>query len=924
MTLNGNPVNNHDILREAHVALLRGDKARSRQLLSTLIRSDPRNEKAWLLLAEAVDDKDQAIYCLERVLFLNRRNALARRWLACLKSNRETRFAPISSQISVAEPKASQPIPSIELRKGFEGVVQQEEKKILGTAQKGALPHETNWSLILGSMIVAIMVFLAIVGPWLAPHDPLKENLVIKVGEKWYVPPFDPLTPGFPLGSDEYGRDLFSRLLWAIRPTLVLVLVVATIRLMVGLVIGMLAGWSSGRLGHLLETMIEISLSMPVLLVALGAIAIIGVEFGIWAFIIGLSLTGWVETAQQVHAQTRVVSKQAYIEAARALGASRNAILFKHVLRQIIPMLLMLYAFEISSTLMATAGLGFLGYYIGGDVWLDVSDFVARRVSGAPELGQMLATSWSTLTRPWAMVAVGNVVFVMVLGFNLVGEGLRKRLQGEVVGRRDFVVRIGEQVGLWFEQNVGYPLSSLSQRLTIRKWQAALILVLITCLIFSYSLGLHLPMRDLIRQGWQKFYSSLVHVENLSTTPKFENNADSSNKPGLVWTFPIGHKVGSDSLPRVLEDGTVVVLTSDNWLFIINADGNLRYKQRLQPAPYIFTKPSAVQGGKIFPILLPGETIMVVSMEQTVYAINREGKKLWEQPLMNKPIDDQPLQTDAGEIFVADWEAGLYAFDAQGLRFYFHSDVAPHTVSNPIIGRDGVIYFMTTNRGSAFVHAISPEGKLLWVSEARTAEFYERLQMSPDDRYLFLHDDVIDAQSGELLTYVTSVKIDRFLIGHDKRVYAVSGDRVFECLFKDGLIVVQSDSWEEQSSIKQSPLEIAVDENHVIWFSYGTYHGVDQIVWLSLDGEVIGKYRLPKQVGYLSEMDFQHTRYTDCTLEKEKSVLICETHAPGSTQPVWRTLIEGIPQFSRGVIKNGFGYFMTFQGDLSKVYLGQP
>jgi len=449
-------------------------------------------------------------------------------------------------------------------------------------------------------------------------------------------------------------------------------------------------------------------------------------------------------------------------------------------------------------------------------------------------------------------------------------------------------------------------------------------LVFISCLGFILYLGLHLPMRDLMHQGWQKFYSSLVHVENLSTTPRVESNSGSSHKPGVVWTFPIEHKVSSELLPRVLEDGTVLVLTSNHWLFVINSDGSLRYKHLLQPDPYIFTKPSTVQGGKIFPIVLPDETVVVVSMEQTVYAINREGKKLWEHPLKNKPLDDQPLQTDAGEIIVADWEAGLYAFDSHGLRFHFHSEVAPHTVSNPIISKDGVIYFMTTDRGSAFIHAISPEGKLLWVSEASTSEFYERLQMSPDERYIFLHDDVMDAHSGELLTYESSVKIDRFIIGHDKRVYAVSGDQVFECLIGDGLIVVQGDSWEEQSSIKQLPLEIAVDENQVIWFSYGTYRGIDQIVWLSLDGKVLGKYRLPMQVSYLSEMDFQHTRYTDCTLEKEQSALICETHIPGSTQPVWRILVEGIPQFSRGVIKNGFGYFMTSQGILYKVYLGQP
>ena len=91
-------------------------------------------------------------------------------------------------------------------------------------------------------------------------------------------------------------------------------------------------------------------------------------------------------------------------------------------------MLLMLFAFEISSTLMLTAGLGFLGYYIGGDVWVETDDFVARRISGSPELGQMLATSWVTLTKPWAMVVVGTTIFLTVLGFNLIGEGLRQNI----------------------------------------------------------------------------------------------------------------------------------------------------------------------------------------------------------------------------------------------------------------------------------------------------------------------------------------------------------------------------------------------------------------------------------------------------------------------------------------------------------------
>ena len=84
-----------------------------------------------------------------------------------------------------------------------------------------------------------------------------------------------------------------------------------------------------------------------------------------------------------------------------------------------IPMQKALLPALISGTLMITAALGFLGYYIGGDVWVLVEDTVARRVSGTPELGQMLATSWVRADEPWAMIAVGSVIFVAVLGFNM-------------------------------------------------------------------------------------------------------------------------------------------------------------------------------------------------------------------------------------------------------------------------------------------------------------------------------------------------------------------------------------------------------------------------------------------------------------------------------------------------------------------------
>ena len=117
------------------------------------------------------------------------------------------------------------------------------------------------------------------------------------------------------------------------------------------------------------------------------------------------------------------------------MGAPPAHQVIYHILRHLLPLTAMLLAIEISSTLMTTAALGFLGYYIGGGAWLAVEDFVARNTAGIPELGQMLATAIEQILDPWPMVVVGGVVVVIIFGFSLLGEGLRRRLEGERAGQ---------------------------------------------------------------------------------------------------------------------------------------------------------------------------------------------------------------------------------------------------------------------------------------------------------------------------------------------------------------------------------------------------------------------------------------------------------------------------------------------------------
>ena len=281
-----------DLLIKAQRAIERGDKTRARLLLRDLIIEDPRNEQAWLLLAQVVEKRNQTVDCLERVCRINPNNRSAQLALSVL----QTGDAPLSTDDSryTRRPEKAPAIQSASERSAASESNDLQRRKSI------------NWPFIIGALIVLAITLLAIIGSNLAPSDPLEMTTLIKVGDRYATPPYPLFSPGFPLGSDAEGRDLLSRMLWAIRPTMILVLVVASVRLVFGTLIGLFAGWSTSWLGRALDGLIAVAISIPVIIVALGGIAAVGVDLGIWAFIIALSLTGWVDTARVVREQTVV------------------------------------------------------------------------------------------------------------------------------------------------------------------------------------------------------------------------------------------------------------------------------------------------------------------------------------------------------------------------------------------------------------------------------------------------------------------------------------------------------------------------------------------------------------------------------------------------------------------------------------------
>ena len=303
-----------------------------------------------------------------------------------------------------------------------------------GSRRQGLKLWQLNAPLIIGGTLVGLLAILAIFGPMLAPHDPMENFFMLpdRNGDL-QMAPYDPgQVPGFPLGSDLDGRDIFSRLLWAVRPTLVLATLVTVIRLFVGTLLGFLEGWYGGFLGDVIATATRIALGLPILIVGIVVIYILGFRFEGWVFIIALTLTGWAAAAKIMSQRARLIRGEDFIEAARAVGARESRLLARHVLPQVRTLLLVTWAFEMSTVLLQLAELGFLGFFLGGGALRLIPDpksgaFFQEMITGQPELGQMLAGGWDNfLNLPRIALLAGTAFFFAIFSFMMLGEGLKR------------------------------------------------------------------------------------------------------------------------------------------------------------------------------------------------------------------------------------------------------------------------------------------------------------------------------------------------------------------------------------------------------------------------------------------------------------------------------------------------------------------
>lgn len=263
-----------------------------------------------------------------------------------------------------------------------------------------------NRRVLFGSAVLLALVALAVLARWLAPHDPLEQDLINTLlrpawlgGER-----------AFPLGTDSLGRDILSRLIYGARVALTVAIVAALLAGLLGTVLGLLAGYLGGWVDTLISRLVDIWMSFPAVLLSIVLAAVLGA--GLHTVVIAIVVIDWTRFCRVVRSEVLVQREQDYVASAITIGLTPGRILFSEVLPNVAPLLLTLFTLEMGIAIVVEAILSFVGLSVA---------------SGAATWGGMIADGRQYVNQAWWLMALPMLcVIIAVLGMNALGDGLRE------------------------------------------------------------------------------------------------------------------------------------------------------------------------------------------------------------------------------------------------------------------------------------------------------------------------------------------------------------------------------------------------------------------------------------------------------------------------------------------------------------------
>jgi len=286
-----------------------------------------------------------------------------------------------------------------ELRRETEDI-EAEIAEIDSTWDKFKNMIKSNKLAAISLIIILIFCIYAIFAPYLAPHDPILQDYE----NVRAVPSSEHL-----LGTDELGRDVFSRIIYGARISLVIGLVPTSISMVIGTILGLMAGFLGKKVDFVIMRLADIMLAFPSLLLAMVVMYTLGSS--LVNIFIALSVVSWAGTARVVRSQTLSLKEKEFVEAARSIGVKKSVIMLRHILPNCLPSLIVLFTMNIPGSILSESSLSFLG--IGAQP--PTSSWGLMVVNGKQWL----------FSEPWIAIAPGVAILIIVLAFNFLGDGLR-------------------------------------------------------------------------------------------------------------------------------------------------------------------------------------------------------------------------------------------------------------------------------------------------------------------------------------------------------------------------------------------------------------------------------------------------------------------------------------------------------------------
>ncbi len=295
------------------------------------------------------------------------------------------------------------------------------EAREIGLQAPSGLWHEAFYRLIrnpaavLGAVFVTVFVTVAVFAPWIAPYGPKDQNLDLLDNGK----PVGPSAEHW-FGIDLLGRDEFSRIVWGARYSLLIGIVSVAIGLSIGLLLGSSAGYFGGSVDNVIMRCMDVMLAIPGLLFAIGIVA--ALQPGLWQVMLAVGVVNIPIFARLLRGSVLAQKENDFVLAARSVGVRRRGIMFSHILPNAISPVIVQGTLAMATAIIDVAGLGFLG--------------LGPQDPATPEWGTMLANVNDYLAvGPFLAIIPGVAIIISVLGFNLIGDGLREALDPKLRGR---------------------------------------------------------------------------------------------------------------------------------------------------------------------------------------------------------------------------------------------------------------------------------------------------------------------------------------------------------------------------------------------------------------------------------------------------------------------------------------------------------